>query len=283
MPAPDMPPFAINVPSPSIVRDAPSGTSMPEEYLEPALLAVAFGLVMQPTVLLPESKTVQLLETTNGDCRSLGVIKVRFSSVTVMPSPVTTTLIVPFVDKPVILWSPDEIVSSLELELYSQLAPKADLPPKTGLPSIVSMSDENSELPLSSIWKPQDFVNESPSASTAVIVIAYCLPFVGSSQSVSLPAASVQRSLHVFTSSSTTTFVTLQLASPMSKEMGNTALPLPFFAAGETASLAVNIAAKPKVLAPERVASYPAPIAFAFVPAVGNTVPPVIVTSAYPV
>ena len=238
---------------------------------------------MHAMVLLPESVRVQLLETTNGDWWLFGVIKIRFSSVTVTPSPVTTTLIVPFVDTPVIVWSPDEIVSNLELELYSQLAPKADLPPKTGLPSIVSMSDENSILPSPSIWKPQDFVNASPSASTAVIVIAYCLSFVGSSQSVSLPLASVQRSLHTFTSSSMTTFVTLQFASPMSKVAGNTALPLPFFAAGETASLAVNIAAKPKVLAPEPVASYPEPIAFAFVPAVGNTVPPVIVTSARPV
>ena len=106
---------------------------------------------MHATVLLPDRSTVQLLETTNGDWLLFSVFKVKFSIVTVMSPPVTTMLIDPFVEVPVIVWSPDEIASILDPALYSQPVAEADLPPTTGVPSTVSMSVENSVLPLSSI------------------------------------------------------------------------------------------------------------------------------------
>ena len=106
---------------------------------------------MHAMVLLPESVRVQLLETTNGDWWLFGVIKIRSSSVTVTSPPVTTTLIVPFVELPVIVWSPDEIARIPEPAPYSQPVAETDLPPTTGMPSTVSMSDENSVLPESSI------------------------------------------------------------------------------------------------------------------------------------
>ena len=106
---------------------------------------------MHAMVLLPESVRVQLLETTNGDWSLFGVFKVSSSSVTVTSLPVTTTLIGPFVELPVIVWSPDEIASIPEPALYSQPVAETDLPPTTGMPSTVSMSDENSVLPESSI------------------------------------------------------------------------------------------------------------------------------------
>ena len=68
MPAPAMPPFATRDPSPSITSNAPAGTSTAAVYCDPFWLAyMAFGLLMHSITFSPESVSVQLFETTNGD------------------------------------------------------------------------------------------------------------------------------------------------------------------------------------------------------------------------
>ena len=108
MPAPHIPPLAVSVPSPFIVSDAPSGTSMPAVYLEPRPLAdAAFGLQMHSITLSSTSVSVHLFDTTNGERSVAGVLSVSFLIVSLTSPPLATTRIVPFVELPEISWLPE--------------------------------------------------------------------------------------------------------------------------------------------------------------------------------